>query len=117
MSDFAILLLALGIGFVIIYTCSRLVLLDDMRIWKEETANRDERMGMFNSVAIGMPYSQVVEIMGSNGDLLSEKETDNSSVNSEYIWKFRSRKYLSSAKIMFKDGLVKSKEQTNMEKI
>lgn len=69
-------------------------------------------MDAFNKIENGMSYEQVVEIMGGEGELLSETELAGMSM-SIYTWDGNTA--FSSCQITFQDGVVSSKSQYGLK--
>ena len=87
-------------------------------VFGEAVTYNDEKISLdeFNQIKNGMTYDEVVSIIGSKGELLSESDLG---IGSEYVttmWMWEGKGSIgANANVMFQDGKVVNKAQFGLE--
>ena len=87
-------------------------------VFGEAVTYNDEKISLdeFNQIKNGMTYDEVVSIIGSKGELLSESDLG---IGSEYVttmWRWEGKGSIgANANVMFQDGKVVNKAQFGLE--
>lgn len=86
------------------------------RTQKERDKNREKAkrkgltMEQFNKIKMDMTYQQCVQILGKEGELVSESE-----YNKTYVWETEENNHLAIITLAFFEGRVSGKHQTGLK--